>query len=192
MRAVIQRVKQASVHVQGRQVSKIGPGVLALIGVCQDDTPEHMDILTKKILQLKLWPEGMRLDESGSLASADEQVRPWRTNVMELGGEVLCVSQFTLYARTSKGTRPDFHLSMSGTEAKPFYDAFLAKMRNMYAEDKIHDGEFGAMMDVSLVNDGPVTICTYRPCVCVCVYARVPAPCTRVLTFIAIDTFEKK
>ena len=111
---------------------------------------------------------------------------------MELGGEVLCVSQFTLYARTSKGTRPDFHLSMSGTEAKPFYDAFLAKMRNMYAEDKIHDGEFGAMMDVSLVNEGPVTICTYRPCVCVCVYARVPAPCTRVLTFIAIDTFEKK
>ena len=61
---------------------------------------------------------------------------------------------------------------MGGGEAKPFYDAFLAKMRNMYAEDKIHDGEFGAMMDVSLVNDGPVTICTYRPCLCVCVCVR--------------------
>ena len=81
-----------------------------------------------------------------------------RSNVMELGGDVLCVSQFTLHARTSKGTRPDFHLAMAGDQARPFYDAFLEKMRAAYAPHRIHNGAFGAMMDVSLINDGPVTI----------------------------------
>lgn len=143
MRAVLQRVKQASVHgvsyvltaVQGKQVSSIGPGILALIGICQDDTPEHMDILTKKILQLKLWPEGAKLENG--VVNADENARAWKTSVMELGGDVLCVSQFTLHARTSKGTRPDFHLAMGGGDAKPFYDMFLNQMRAAYAPEKI-------------------------------------------------------
>lgn len=143
--------------VQGQPVSAIGPGLLALIGVSQDDTPEHMDLLTKKILQLKLWPEGARVVDGG-LAPGDEHARAWRSNVMELGGDVLCVSQFTLHARTSKGTRPDFHLAMAGDRARPFYDAFLEKMRAAYAPHRIHNGAFGAMMDVSLINDGPVTI----------------------------------
>ena len=91
-----------------------------------------MDLLTKKILQLKLWPEGARVVD-GVLAPGDEHARAWRSNVMELGGDVLCVSQFTLHARTSKGTRPDFHLAMAGDQARPFYDAFLEKMRAAYA-----------------------------------------------------------
>ncbi|KOS13227.1 d-tyrosyl-trna deacylase [Malassezia pachydermatis] len=158
MRAVLQRVKQASVHVNGRLVSSIGPGILALVGVCQDDTPEQIETLVRRILGIRLWPDGTAITD-GALHYTDEG-KPWRMNVTELGGEVLCVSQFTLYARM-KGTKPDFHLAMGGTTAQPFYEDFLAKMRSSYASDKVFDGEFGAMMDVSLINDGPVTISTY-------------------------------
>ncbi|WFD29806.1 D-tyrosyl-tRNA(Tyr) deacylase [Malassezia sp. CBS 17886] len=154
MKAVLQRVKQASVHVDGELVSHIGPGILALIGVSTADGPEHMDMLTRKILSLKLWPEGAHT-ENGRFNGVDPtHARPWRVSVAELGGEVLCVSQFTLYAKTVKGTKPDFHNAMSGPAAELFYGAFLDKMRSSYEPDRVRDGKFGAMMDVSLVNDG--------------------------------------
>ena len=158
MRAVLQRVRSAAVHgalaltVNGEQVSSIGPGILALIGMCTEDTPEHADWVITKMTSLKLWPEG------ASVTVHPDEARPWRTNVRELGGEILCVSQFTLYAKTAKGSKPDFHRAMGGAGAEPFYREFLDKLRAAHDAEKVKDGKFGAMMDVSLVNDGPVTI----------------------------------
>ncbi|WFD18449.1 D-tyrosyl-tRNA(Tyr) deacylase [Malassezia caprae] len=157
MRAVLQRVKQASVH-----------GILALVGITHEDAAEQADMLVKRILTTKLWPEGAKIEKNSIVASQD--ARSWRESVTELGGEVLCgtfarvtaVSQFTLYAKM-KGTKPDFHSAMGGDKAQPFYHEFLTKLRDAYAADKIKgtpwklmilDGQFGAMMDVSLVNDG--------------------------------------
>lgn len=147
MRAVLQRVTGATVHVDGELISRIGPGIVALIGVGVEDTVEEIAPLTQKILSTKLWNEGLNAsnievpaqytnaagDESHARArtanastsneAADdvtakaraEQVwggKPWKTNVMDLQGEILCISQFTLHARLSKGTKPDFHKSM--------------------------------------------------------------------------------
>jgi D-tyrosyl-tRNA(Tyr) deacylase len=80
--------------------------------------------------------------------------KPWKRSVVELGGEVLCVSQFTLFARTVKGTKPDFHRAMGGNDARVIYEALLKKLGDSYAHDRIKDGAFGEMMDVSLTNDG--------------------------------------
>ena len=80
--------------------------------------------------------------------------KPWKRSVVELGGEVLCVSQFTLFARTVKGTKPDFHRAMGGDDARVIYEALLKKLGDSYSHDKIKDGAFGEMMDVSLTNDG--------------------------------------
>jgi len=102
-----------------------------------------IEILAKKILTLKAFAHS-----SGDM---------WKTNVKEIQGEVLCVSQFTLMANTSKGTKPDFHRAMSADQSRAMYDSFLQYMRAQYAPEKVKDGRFGAMMNVSLTNEGPVT-----------------------------------
>ncbi|KAN0065441.1 D-tyrosyl-tRNA(Tyr) deacylase [Thecaphora frezii] len=191
MRAVLQRVKGATVHVDGKLVSSIGPGIVALIGISTEDTAAEIIPLANKILSTKLWNDNQERsqiqvpsqylpqDASSipSAAAADatvtageggaepkdraEQVwggKPWKKSVVELGGEVLCVSQFTLFARTVKGTKPDFHRAMGGDQAREIYEALLKKLGDSYQPAKIKDGAFGALMDVSLTNDGPVTI----------------------------------
>lgn len=146
MRAVIQRVKQASVTVDSRITGQIERGLLVLVGICPEDTPEDCEKLAAKLTKLRLWP--------------DEQDAPWRKSVADIGGKVLCVSQFTLYASIQKGTKPDFHAAAKGDGAAELYN----KVKQLVAQsmpngtDDVADGEFGAMMDVSLVNDGPVTI----------------------------------
>nr|CDI56440.1 related to DTD1-D-Tyr-tRNA(Tyr) deacylase activity [Melanopsichium pennsylvanicum 4] len=185
MRAILQRVKGATVHVDGKLVSKIGPGIVALIGISTEDTAAEIIPLANKVLNTKLWnenqeagqitvpeqydPEPSSLKQS-SIASAEgsapsnndesetraEQIwggKPWKRSVVELGGEVLCVSQFTLFARTVKGTKPDFHRAMGGNDARVIYEAFLKKLGDGYSPEKIKDGAFGEMMDVSLTND---------------------------------------
>ena len=154
--------------VDGKLVSSIGPGILALVGITHEDAPEQVDTIVKRILTTKLWPEGATI--GGDCVIAPQESRSWRTSVTELGAEMLCgmfasitsVSQFTLYAKM-KGTKPDFHLAMGGDKAQSCYNDFLAKLRDVYVADKIKgtlwklmmsDGQFGAMMDVSLVNDG--------------------------------------
>ncbi|KAF7440280.1 D-tyrosyl-tRNA(Tyr) deacylase [Pleurotus ostreatus] len=82
----------------------------------------------------------------------------WRSNVSDIDGDILCVSQFTLMANTSKGNKPDFHLAMSTEQSKEMYGALLLKLSGMYKAEKIKDGRFGAMMDVTLTNEGPVTL----------------------------------
>ncbi|KAF2805039.1 D-tyrosyl-tRNA deacylase-like protein, partial [Mytilinidion resinicola] len=141
---VIQRVKSASVTVDGALISSIGKGVLVLGAIAKDDTAKDVESMAGKVLKLKLWDD----DEGGR----------WKRSVMDIGGEVLCVSQFTLLASTKKGNKPDFRQSAAGVKAKELYQAFFKKVQELHEPDKVKDGIFAAMMDVTLCNDGPVTI----------------------------------
>jgi D-aminoacyl-tRNA deacylase len=134
-------------------VGSIGRGVAVLVGITDGDTHADQDYLIRKILNLKLW-ETPADDEQ----KQDQQRKPWSRSVVDQELEVLVVSQFTLYAMTSKGNRPDFHLAMKPTDARPFYDTFLQRLRDAYKPELVQCGEFGSMMRVHLENDGPVTI----------------------------------
>ncbi|RMD42428.1 hypothetical protein DV735_g2709, partial [Chaetothyriales sp. CBS 134920] len=144
MKAVLQRVLSGSVTVNDQVVSSIGKGILVLAAVGPNDTRKDADSLAAKILKLKLWP-----DENGAM---------WKKSVQDIEGEVLCVSQFTLYASTKKGNKPDFHGAAKGDFAKELYEYFFSKVRASYQPERVKDGVFQAMMQVSLVNDGPVTL----------------------------------
>ncbi|KAI1822134.1 deacylase [Xylaria intraflava] len=144
MKAILQRVLSASVTVEKEVVSSIGKGVLVFAAVAPGDTQKEADSLAAKVLKLKLWD-----DDSGAR---------WKKNVQEIGGEVLCVSQFTLLASTKKGNKPDFHGAAGGEDAKDLYDYFFQKVQQGYTPEKVKNGVFQAMMEVALVNDGPVTL----------------------------------
>ncbi|KAI4371031.1 hypothetical protein MLD38_019308 [Melastoma candidum] len=144
MRAVVQRVSSASVEVEGRVVSQIGPGLLVLVGIHESDTESDADYICRKVLNMRLFTN----ESSG---------RGWDRNVMQKDFEVLLVSQFTLYGFL-KGNKPDFHLAMPPQQARPFYDSLVERFGKAYKKEAIKDGVFGAMMNVSLVNDGPVTM----------------------------------
>ncbi|KAK6076145.1 d-tyrosyl-trna deacylase [Seiridium cupressi] len=144
MKAILQRVLSASVTVERQVVSSIGKGILVFAAVGPGDTEKEADSLANKVLKMKLWD-----DENGGR---------WKKSVQDIGGEVLCVSQFTLLASTKKGSKPDFHGAMGGEEAKRLYQYFFEKVQQNYHADKVQDGVFQAMMEVALVNDGPVTL----------------------------------
>jgi D-aminoacyl-tRNA deacylase len=144
MRIVVQRVKSASVTVDSNVVSQIGPGVLALVGLHENDTVENLQDCCRKLLACKLWE-----NENGG---------QWRHGVKQKNYEVLCVSQFTLYGKLSKKNQPDYKYAMKSLPASEMYSKFLEMLRENYQDDKIRDGRFGAMMDVELINDGPVTL----------------------------------
>ncbi|GAA6063814.1 hypothetical protein JCM10212_001645 [Sporobolomyces blumeae] len=147
MKAVIQRCTSASVTVDGKVISSIGRGILCLIGIGTKDTEYEAQWLASKLLNMRLFP-----------ADKDGEAWGWKASVVEAGYEVLCVSQFTLMANLRKGSKPDFHGAMSSDTSKKMYLDFLDDLRTKYRADKVLDGEFGAMMDVQLVNDGPVTL----------------------------------
>lgn len=136
MRAIVQRVTQASVTVDGEHVSRIGPGLLVLLGVHRDDGPEQADRVARKLLALRIFE-----DAEGRLCRS----------VADVGGEVLCVSQFTLYGDTRKGNRPSFIEAAPPEHAEPLYEQVREALG-------AQGGRFGARMAVSLVNDGPVTL----------------------------------
>ncbi|XP_058723403.1 uncharacterized protein LOC131595138 isoform X1 [Vicia villosa] len=144
MRAVVQRVASASVEVEGRIVSEIGPGLLVLVGIHDSDSDADADYICRKVLNMRLFTN----EDSG---------KAWDHSVMQKNYQVLLVSQFTLYG-ILKGNKPDFHVAMAPQRAKPFYASIVDKFRNAYNSDAIKDGVFGAKMKVSLVNDGPVTM----------------------------------
>ena len=134
MRALVQRVSQAAVDVEGERVAQIGPGVLVLLGVSRDDTEADADRLAEKVRALRIFD-----DEGGKMNEP-------------LGDrEILCVSQFTLYGDTKKGTRPSYVRAAPGEAAEPLYDRFCERAG-------AKKGVFGACMGVALVNDGPVTV----------------------------------
>jgi D-aminoacyl-tRNA deacylase len=142
MRAVIQRVSQASVTIAGQVKSVIGQGLLVLIAVEDADNREDIEWLAGKIIRLRIFP-----DEAGLM----------NRSVQELGGDVLVVSQFTLFASTKKGNRPSYLRSAKPEVAIPAYESFVAQLA-LELGKPVHTGEFGADMEVALVNDGPVTI----------------------------------
>ena len=142
MRAVVQRVTQASVAIDGEMVGIIGRGYLILLGVGEGDTTAEAERLWQKILKLRIFPDGKH-HTGASLA--------------DVNGEALIVSQFTLYADCRKGNRPSFTQAGDPTTAETLYEWFAARARQDVAH--VATGEFGADMQVSLVNDGPFTIC---------------------------------
>lgn len=142
MRAVIQRVAEASVKVDGQVTGSIGKGLLILVGIEDADTQEDIDWLTKKIVGLRIFD-----DENGVM----------NLSVMEIGGSILAVSQFTLMASTKKGNRPSYIRASKGDFAQPMYEKFCLALEQESGK-KTEKGIFGADMKVSLLNDGPVTI----------------------------------
>jgi len=141
VRAVVQRVSQAGVTVQGEQVAQIGHGLLVLLGVCGGDTDAEAEYIADKIAGLRIFD-----DQSGRL----------NRSVTDCGGAVLLVSQFTLYGDCRKGRRPSFTRAAAPQEAERLYQAVAQRLRATGLE--VQTGRFGAEMAVSLVNDGPVTL----------------------------------
>lgn len=142
MRAVIQRVSKASVTIDKKVKSAIEDGLLILLGIEDADTNEDIEWLCGKITRLRIFD-----DENGVM----------NKSVVDVDGNILVVSQFTLHASTKKGNRPSYIKAAGPEKAIPLYEEFILRMRNQSGL-KIATGEFGAMMDVSLVNSGPVTI----------------------------------
>ncbi|EGW31524.1 uncharacterized protein SPAPADRAFT_62108 [Spathaspora passalidarum NRRL Y-27907] len=154
MRVVIQKVKSASVTVEEKVISSIGKGLMLLVGVSTHDTMDDVAKLSKKLLSLRVFEDLSQPPETATKWYG----KPWAKNVVDIEGEILSVSQFTLYGTIKKGTKPDFHKAAKGHHAIELYESFLDQLRQGLGQDKVKDGEFGAMMDVALVNDGPVTI----------------------------------
>jgi D-tyrosyl-tRNA(Tyr) deacylase len=142
MRALVQRVSEASVAVDGRVTGAIGRGLLVLAGVTADDTVEDRDWLVRKVVQLRVFD-----DDAGVM----------NRSVQDVGGEILAVSQFTLYASTRKGNRPSYSGAAPPDIAQPAFDAFVTALAHALGKP-VPTGVFGAHMQVRLVNDGPVTI----------------------------------
>lgn len=143
MRVVIQRVSSASVTIGGVVRSSIGPGLLVLLGVGHEDDADDLDYLVKKTAALRIFD-----DEEGVM----------NRSVVEAGGDVIVVSQFTLMASTRKGNRPSYIEAAGHEKAIPLYEEFCRKLYGAIGRP-VGTGEFGADMKVALVNDGPVTIC---------------------------------
>lgn len=141
MRVVLQRVAHASVTVEEKVIGKIERGFLLLVGVTHDDAMEDMEYLVRKIVQMRIFE-----DEEGKL----------NRSIQDIGGEILSVSQFTLYADTKKGNRPSFSKAAPGDVAIEMFEQFNGLLRDIGVP--VETGQFGADMKVELLNDGPVTI----------------------------------
>lgn len=146
MKVVLQRVSRASVTVEEKRISEIGPGLLLLVGVAEGDTEEQADWLARKVAGLRVFADG-----EGKM----------NLSVTDAGGAVLAVSQFTLLGDARKGNRPSFAEAAPPEEAEPLFEHFCERLRECGVAD-VRKGSFGAMMDVELVNDGPVTILLER------------------------------
>jgi D-aminoacyl-tRNA deacylase len=142
VRALAQRVREASVGVAGETVGRIGPGLLVLAGIAVDDAQDDVEWLARKLIDLRIFD-----DDNGVM----------NRSVIDTGGGVLAVSQFTLYASTRKGNRPSWSRAASPAVAQPHFDAFVALLARHLGKP-VPTGMFGAHMDVALVNEGPVTI----------------------------------
>jgi D-tyrosyl-tRNA(Tyr) deacylase len=143
MRAVIQRVSRASVTIEGTVKSQIQQGFLILLGICDEDTMDDVDWLVKKIANLRVFG-----DENNVM----------NRSILDVNGEILVVSQFTLYASYKKGNRPSWFRAGSHEHSIPLYEAFCQQLSDQLGKP-VGTGEFGADMKVELINDGPVTIC---------------------------------
>lgn len=162
MRVVLQRVSRAEVRIDGRVSGSIGRGYLLLVGITADDDTESLRWMADKILSLRLFPDDDIAAQDGTGTGAGS-VKPssFSRDLTEIDGEVLVVSQFTLYGDTARGRRPSFSRAAAPARALPLYESFVEMMRER-APSRVETGEFGAMMEVDLVNDGPVTLILER------------------------------
>lgn len=142
MRVVVQRVKRADVSIEGKIKSQINSGLLILLGIEDKDTDEDIEWLCGKLTRLRIF------DDANGVMNC---------SLSDVSGELLVVSQFTLHASTKKGNRPSYIKASKPDFAIPMYEKFIAELEKQ-SKTKVHTGEFGAMMEVALVNDGPVTI----------------------------------
>lgn len=142
MRLLIQRVSRASVEIEGAVKGAIEKGFLVLVGVTHEDTEEDLEYLAQKLLKIRLFD-----DENGVM----------NLDLQQVGGELLIVSQFTLLASTRKGNRPSYIAAAPEAVSRPMYERVVQRMESLTGR-KVQTGEFGADMQISLVNDGPVTI----------------------------------
>jgi len=142
MRALIQRVSSASVQIDNKVFSKIGNGLLVLLGVENEDSDSDIEWLSSKISQMRIF---------------DDKNDHMNLSVNDINGEVLVVSQFTLHASTKKGNRPSYIRASKPDHAVPMYEAFILQMKDKI-QNGVFSGQFGAYMQVDLINDGPVTI----------------------------------
>jgi len=143
MRLLIQRVSRAKVTVEGETVGEIGPGLLIFLGVGEGDTEETCLEMAEKASKLRIF---------------EDEAEKMNLDVTSVTGSVLVISQFTLYADTRRGNRPSFTGATKPEIAKKLYEKFVQNMRALIGETRVSEGVFGAMMDVELINDGPVTI----------------------------------
>jgi len=143
MKAWVQRVTEAAVDIGGERVAEIGKGYLILFGVTHGDTESMADHLARRVVALRIFE--------------DEQGKTNRS-IVDVGGSVIVVSQFTLYADTKHGNRPGFSAAARPELANPLYELFVAKLRGALGSDRVGTGRFGAEMKVSLVNDGPFSV----------------------------------
>ncbi|MEM6883831.1 MAG: D-aminoacyl-tRNA deacylase [Verrucomicrobiota bacterium] len=144
MRALIQRVSQASIIIDKKPGGSIGSGLVVFLGVHHDSKPDEAKWLAEKILKLKLF------DDAAATSSNQK-------SITDTSGGILIVSQFTLHASTRKGTKPSYHRAAAPEIAQPLYDVFVRQMRQLHT-GAVENGHFGAYMEVSLTNDGPLTI----------------------------------
>jgi D-tyrosyl-tRNA(Tyr) deacylase len=142
MRAVIQRVTKASVTIESKLKASVGKGLLVLVGIEEADNETDLEWLCSKIVQLRIFD-----DNNGVM----------NLSVQDISGEILAVSQFTLHAKTKKGNRPSYIKAARPEQAIPIYNQFVARLTELLGNE-VKTGEFGAMMQIELVNDGPVTI----------------------------------
>lgn len=147
MKVVVQRVASSSVTVGDRIVGQIGRGLNLLVAIAATDTETELDWMARKCLELKLFPSGEGSDR-------------WEKSILDIQGELLVISQFTLYGDCQKGRRPSFSDSAPPAIARHLYDEFVVRLR--LAGLKVETGVFGAMMSVSIANDGPVTLILER------------------------------
>ncbi len=144
MRAVVQRVKSSKVEISGKVVSEIGFGLNVLLGICEEDTEDDVKFLADKILNLRIFEEDEKMNKS----------------LLDVGGELLVVSQFTLYGDCRKGRRPNFMRALGGEQAEKLYLEFVKQCKEVIGEVKT--GDFGEDMQVFIQNDGPVTLLLER------------------------------
>ncbi|POW10081.1 hypothetical protein PSTT_06356 [Puccinia striiformis] len=178
MRAVIQRVTSASVTgtapshslilqklkldiVNQNQISRIGKGLCVLVGIGTDDTIKEMNYIINKILSIRLFPSSKDIgEENDSIEREDQVQKEWKQSIRDINGEILIgnKSSIHLLAKTKKGNKPDFHKAMKTESSKTMYEELIRSIKMSYSEDLIKEGQFGAMMQVQICNDGPVTM----------------------------------
>ncbi|MEE9430306.1 MAG: D-aminoacyl-tRNA deacylase [Melioribacteraceae bacterium] len=144
MRALIQRVSKGSVNIISESYSKqISRGMVILLGISEDDTSKEVEYVAEKCSNLRIF---------------EDENEKMNLSIKDIDGEVLLISQFTLYGDTRKGNRPSFNKAAKPDEAEELYNYFAEKLKNILGETKVKEGIFGAMMEVEIINDGPVTV----------------------------------